>query len=126
MLSALPARADEPPPLRQGLWQFERSVAGRTLQSRQCVSPREDMQRQNAMLEKSGCKFSPGQLAGKTYTFSADCSIKAAAGAPVTVHSTSVMTVDGDSAYAVEISTTGAGTTTQERLVARRLGDCVP
>jgi hypothetical protein len=34
------------------------------------------------------------------------------------------MTVESDSAYKVEISTTGAGTSTNEVLVARRVGDC--
>jgi hypothetical protein len=125
LLSAAPAYADEPPALRQGLWQFERTVGGQKLQTQECVNPSEDMQRQNALLEKSGCKFSPGQRAGKTYTFTADCSIKPpGGGAAVAVHSSSVMTVDNDSAYKVEITTTAAGTTTPELLLAHRLDDC--
>jgi hypothetical protein len=124
VLGAGAVRADEPPALRQGLWQFERTVGGQKLQRQECVSPSEDMKRQNAMLEKSGCKFSPAQRAGKTYTFTADCAIKPPGGDTVNVRSTSVMTVEDDSAYKVEIETTGAGTSTQELLVARRLGDC--
>jgi len=42
----------------------------------------------------------------------------------VNVRSTSVMTAESDGAYNVDITTTGAGTSTQERLVARRIGDC--
>jgi hypothetical protein len=118
------ARADEPPSLHQGLWQFERTIGGKKLQLQQCVDPNEAMKRQNALLEKSGCKFSPGRRTGKTYTFSTDCTIKSAGGDAVMVRSTSVMTVDSNSAYKVEITTTGAGTSTQELLVARRLGDC--
>lgn len=122
--AALPARADEPPALRPGLWQFERTLGSQKLQAQECVNPIEGMKRQNAQLEIAGCKSSPGQRAGNTYTFSTDCSIKPASGEPVRVHSTSVMTVENDSAYKVEITTTGAGTSTQELLLARRLGDC--
>ena len=124
MLGAAAAQAEEPPALRQGLWQFERTVGGQKLQRQECVSPSEDMKRQNAMLEKSGCKFSPAQRAGNTYTFTAECAIKPPGGDTVSVRSTSVMTVENDSAYKVEIATTGAGTSTQELLVARRVGDC--
>lgn len=124
LVPALPARAEEPPALRHGLWQFERTVAGQKLQTQQCVSPSEDMKRQNALLEQKGCQFSPGQRAGKTYSFSADCTITPPGGAAVIVRSNSVMTFESDSAYKVEITTTGAGTSTQELLVARRLGDC--
>ncbi len=125
LLASAPAYGDEPPVLRQGLWQFERTVGGQKLQAQECVDPNEGMKRQNALLEKSGCTFSPGNRAGKTYTFTVDCSIKPpGGGTAVTVHSTSVMTVESDSAYKVEITTTGAGTSTPELLLARRLGDC--
>ena len=123
-MATLPARADEPPALRQGLWQFERTVAGQKLQTQECVNPNEEMQREHALLETGGCASSPGHRADKTYTFSADRTIKPPGGQPVTVRSTSVMTVEDDSAYKVEITTTGAGTATQELLLARRLGEC--
>lgn len=121
--SAGVARAEEPD-LRHGLWQFERTVGGRKLQTQECTDPNDDTERQNALLAKGGCKVSPTQRAGNAYTFSAECAVKAPAGETVTARSTSVMTVQSDSAYTVDITTTGAGTTTQERLVARRIGDC--
>jgi hypothetical protein len=124
LFNAGPARADEPPALRQGLWQFERSIGGQKLVAQECVNPTEAMRRQNAVLEKSGCKFSPGKRAGQTYTFAADCVLKPQGSEAVSVRSTSVMTVADDGAYKVEITTSGAGMTTQELLVARRLGDC--
>ena len=67
---------------------------------------------------------SPTQRVGNAYTFTAECTIGAAGAAPVTARSTSSMTVDSDSAYKVEITTTGAGTSTNELLIARRIGDC--
>jgi hypothetical protein len=121
---AAASRAEEPPAFRQGLWQFDRTVGAQKLQTRECTNPSEDMKQQNAMLTKNGCKFTPSTRSGKTYTFSAECTIKAPAAAPITARSTSVMTVDGDSAYKVEITTTGAGTSTNEVLLARRVGDC--
>jgi uncharacterized protein DUF3617 len=118
------AHAEEPPAFRHGLWQFDRTVGAQKLQTKECTNPSEDMKQQNAMLTKGGCKFTPSTRSGKTYTFSAECTVKAPAGAPVTARSTSVMTVDSDSAYKVEITTTGAGTSTNELLIARRVGDC--
>ena len=52
------ARADEPPAFRQGLWQFDRTVGGQNLQTKSCTNPGEDMKRQDAILEKGGCKSS--------------------------------------------------------------------
>ncbi len=118
------ARADEPPSLRQGLWQFDRTVGGQKIQSRECTSPTEEMKRQNALLIKSGCRLSPAQRSGKAYTFTAECTVNPPGAASVSVRSASVMTVDNEDAYTVEITTTGAGTSTQETLVARRVGDC--
>ena len=118
------ARADEPPAFRQGLWQFDRTVGGQKLQTKSCTNPSEDMKRQNAILEKGGCKSSPSKRTGNAYTFTVDCTVTPPGSDPVKVLSTSVMTVESDSAYDVDITTTGAGISTQERLVARRVGEC--
>jgi len=118
------ARADEPPAFRRGLWQFDRTVGGQALQTQSCSSPSEDMERQNALLEKGGCKSSPGKRSGDVYTFTVECMVATPGSGTVNVRSTSVMTAESDSAYNVDITTTGAGTSTQERLIARRIGDC--
>jgi hypothetical protein len=118
------ARADDPPAFRQGLWQFDRTVGEQKLQTRECISPSEELRRQNEMLSRKGCKLTPTERAGDVYTFTAECTIDAPGAAPVSARSTSVMTVESDSGYRVEITTTGAGTSTQESLIARRIGDC--
>lgn len=118
------SRAEDPPPFRQGLWQFDRSVGAQKLQTKECTNPTEDMKQQNTLLTKGGCKFTPSTRSGKTYTFSAECTINAPGSAPITARSTSVLTVESDGAYKVEITTTGAGTSTSETLLARRVGDC--
>jgi hypothetical protein len=124
LLFGAASHAEDPPPFRQGLWQFDRTVGGQKLQTKECTNPTEQARQQNALLTRSGCKFTPTQRAENTYTFTAECTISAPAGASVTARSTSAMTVESDSAYKVEISTTGAGTSTNEVLVARRVGDC--
>ena len=124
LVAANPTRADEAPAFRHGLWQFDRTVGGQALQTRSCSSPNEDMERQTAILEKGGCKSSPGKRSGNVYSFTVECSVTTPGSSTVNVLSTSVMTVESDSAYQVDITTTGAGTSTQERLVARRIGDC--
>jgi hypothetical protein len=121
---AVASRAEDPPTFRQGLWQFDRTVGGQKLQTRECTNPSEELKRQNALLAKSGCKLTPTERSGSAYSFSAECTINTPGAASVSARSTSVMTVDSDSAYKVEIATTGAGTSTQEVLIARRVGDC--
>jgi Protein of unknown function (DUF3617) len=118
------ARAEEPPAFRHGLWQFDRTVGGQKVQTQECTNPTEELKRQNATLTKSGCELTPAQRSTNTYTFSAECTIDAPAGARITARSTSIMTVESDTAYKVEITTTGAGTSTNELLIARRIGEC--
>jgi uncharacterized protein DUF3617 len=118
------ARAEDPPAFRQGLWQFDRTVGGQKLQTKECTSPSEELKRQNELLTRNGCKFTPTERSGNVYKFTAECTINAPGSSPVSARSMSVMTVDDDSAYKVEITTTGAGTSTQESLIARRIGDC--
>jgi hypothetical protein len=118
------AHAEDPPAFRHGLWQFDRTLGAQKLQTKECTSPSEELRRQNELLTRSGCKFTPTERSGNVYTFSAECKINSPGASTVSARSTSVMTVDNDSAYKVEITTTGAGTSTEETLIARRIGEC--
>ena len=119
-----PSLADELPAFRQGMWKFERTVGKEKFEVTKCTSPSEDMRKQNAMLEKGGCRFSPVKKSGNVYTFTADCSIKTPSGAAISSRTTSVMTVESDTAYKIEIDGVTDGQTTKELLVAQRIGDC--
>lgn len=121
--ASCPAIADELPTLRQGLWEFQRNVGPKKVESTRCLSPTEDMKRQNAMLERNGCEFSPVKQVGNTYTFGASCPMKTPGG-EIRSTSTSVLTVDGDSSYRLEVHGSLDGESTSEKLVARRVGDC--
>ena len=94
------------------------------MQTQECTSPSEELRRQNDLLSRRGCRLTPTQREGNVYRFTAQCTIDAPSASPVEARSTSVMTVESDSAYRVEITTTGAGTSTQESLIARRIGEC--
>ena len=128
LAAALPARADEPPRFRQGMWEFDRTApGGQKMHTTQCTNPSDDMKRQNEMIEKrGGCKISPTQHSGNTYTFSADCNMNSPQGGMVSFRSTSVMTVESDSAYKIDVTTSAGqpGPTGKEQLTARRIGDC--
>lgn len=120
------AAADEWPTLRRGQWQFTRTMdtpgapgKPRVVTTTECTDPAEDMKQQNATLSKSGCRFTPVVKAGNTYTFSAECSMPGYNG-----RSKSVMTVESDSAYTVNVESTSGKDTTREVLRARRTGDC--
>jgi hypothetical protein len=124
LIVAAPAQGEEPPAFRHGLWQFDRTVGGQKIERRECTNPTDELKRQNTLLTKGGCSLTPIQRSGNSYTFSAECTVNTPGAASVSARSTSVMTVESDSAYKVEITTTGAGTSTQEMLIARRIGDC--
>jgi Protein of unknown function (DUF3617) len=119
-----PALADDLPSLRQGLWEFQRTVGGKKIETTKCTSPTEDMKKMNARLEKSGCRFSPLQKSGNVYTYTADCSMKMPTGATMSSRSTSVMTVAGEGSYKIEIVVVTDGQASKELLVAQRVGDC--
>jgi hypothetical protein len=125
LLTAAPwaARADEVPLLRQGLWEYQRSVGVNKFAATECIDPSEDLRRQHAALEKMGCKLSPALRAGSTYTYTADCSVKLPSGA-ATFSTTSVLTAESDTAYRIENRLTSQGGTTNESITAQRVADC--
>jgi len=125
LLTAAPwvARADEVPLLRQGLWEFQRTAGVNKFAATECIDPSEDLRRQHAALEKMGCKLSPPQRAGSTYTYTADCSVKLPSGA-VTFSTTSVLTAESDTAYRIENRLTNQGGTSNESITAQRVADC--
>jgi hypothetical protein len=77
------------------------------------------MKRQNEMLTKGGCRFTPVTRSGNAYSYSATCKMQGMSGT-----SKSVVTVDGDSAYALRVESDFGGESTREVLRARRTGDC--
>ena len=77
------------------------------------------MKKMNEALAKQGCKFSPVEKSGNSYTFGADCEIEG-----TRIRSRSVMTVESDSAYKVDVTSTAGARSTKEVLSAKRLGDC--
>jgi hypothetical protein len=89
-----PVVANDLPPLRFGLWKFQHTDDGQKSESTKCTSPTEDMEKMNATLEKSGCRFSPVKKPWNVYTFTANCSMKMPSGAAVSSRSTSALTVE--------------------------------
>jgi hypothetical protein len=126
--SALPylALADDLPVLRKGVWEFNRTVedpkaAGKPMKmtTKRCTDPAADMKKTNEMLAKQGCKFSSVVKSGNTYSFTSDCPLQ---GAPV--KSRSVIFVESDSAYRVDVTSTTGARSAKEVLVAKRITDC--
>jgi len=123
-----PALAADYPVFRQGLWEFNRTIEPqgtaalpKAVSTRRCIDPTADMKRQNTMLAKQGCTLSPLTAQGKVFTFTAECRLQGAA-----IRSTSVITAERDTAYTLQVTSTGSMGTTREKLVARRVGDCKP
>lgn len=118
------SQADDLPTFRKGMWEFNRTIGNEpskplTVNKKQCTDPSEDMKKQNSMLTKAGCTFSPIAKSGNSYSFIATCTIGGVSG-----QSKSVISVDSDSSYKVNVESQSAGKTTKELLVAKRTGDC--
>lgn len=111
------------PALRHGVWEVNRTIEGRgpakSMQVNRCFDPTEDMKRQNEMLTRGGCTFSPITRSGNVYTYSATCKMQGMSGT-----SKSVLTVDGDSANTIRVESDFGGEVGRELLRARRVGDC--
>jgi Protein of unknown function (DUF3617) len=128
LLLCLSARAfaAELPPLRKGMWEFNRTVEGQgpggkaaTMTNKKCTDPSADMKRMTDLLSKQGCKFSAPSAKANVYSFSSECQVQG-----VAMQSQSVITVESDSSYTVQVSANGGGRSTKELLVAKRVGDC--
>ena len=125
LLCAVPrARADDVPLLRQGLWEYQRTAGAQKFAATECIDPSEDLRRQRAALERLSCKVAPVEHNGSTYTYAAaDCALKLPSGV-VTFSTTTVLTVDSDTAYRIERRVINQGTTTDEAITAKRVSDC--
>lgn len=124
-LSAI-ALAGELPPFRKDVWEFHRTVDGQdssakptTMTNKKCTDPTADMKRMNEMLSKQSCKFSAPSAKANVYSFSPECRMQG-----VAMQSQSILTVESDSAYTVQVTGSGGGRSTKELLVAKRVGDC--
>jgi hypothetical protein len=116
--------AQELPSLQRGMWEFNRTLVDETgktqvIAAKKCTNPADDMRKQNDMLTKAGCKSTPVTRSGSSYSFTSQCNIHG-----ISVQSKSVMSVDGDTAYKIDIESQQDGAKTKELLVARRIGDC--
>jgi hypothetical protein len=125
--SACPVVAADQQQLRAGMWEFSRTVEGPasggkavTMASKKCTDPAAEMKQRREGLTKQGCKFSPGRNSGKTVEFEAVCPMGG-----TTITSKSRMTIESDSSYTIEITSSApGGAGTKEKLVAKRVGDC--
>lgn len=117
---------DDPPALRKGMWEYKRTLVGQgaggkdaQIANKQCVDPGLSMKAMGEALAKQGCKVTPASTKGNVRTSIWECPMQG-----TMVRSESVLTVTSDSAYTVNITTSGGGKTNKEVLVAKRIGDC--
>ncbi len=125
LVCAIPtAVAADWPTFKPGQWTFDRTMtdsdaAPRKVSASQCTDPTADQKKQQAMLAKAGCLFTPLTQSGKTYRYSATCKM-----AGMTTTSDSVLEVESAEAYTITVDSIVDGDKTHEVLRARRTGDC--
>jgi opacity protein-like surface antigen len=123
-LLASTALAADWPTFKPGNWTFDRTITGmdpapKKVSITECIDPTADQKSQQARLGKAGCKFTPLTQNGKTYRYSAACSM-----AGMKTQSDSVLEVESAEAYTITVDSVVDGQKTHEVLRARRIGDC--
>lgn len=128
---ALPAPGEDYPKLKPGLWEMERSSDTQAAQPNtmtMCLdeSVQREMFDMGAGTMKGMCSKHDFKLSGNRGTGDFICDMGGS-----TMHSTSVMTLTGNSAYRTEIDTTYAPpfmgrTRTKTVITARNMGPCKP
>lgn len=118
------AAADDWPKLRQGLWQFDRTIDGmgpspQKVSRTECLDPTANFRSQQQQLTRAGCTFTPVTRRGNDYRYGAACKLGGAS-----VVSESVLTVASPEAYTLRVSSNTAGKVSKEVLTAKRVGDC--
>jgi len=118
------AQATDWPAFKPGHWTFDRTMTGegaaaKKISTSECTDPTADQKKQQAMLAKAGCEFTPLTQNGKTYRYSATCKM-----AGMTTTSDSVLEVESAEAYTITVDSVVDGAKTHEVLRARRTGDC--
>jgi hypothetical protein len=125
LLGVVPlATAADWPIFKAGIWTFERTLRGLgpgtdKVSRTECADPTVDQKAQQEILAKAGCQFTPLAQSGRTYSFSATCTVGG-----VTTQSESVLEVESDEAYTITIDSVMDGGRSHEVLRARRVGDC--
>ena len=125
MACAVPiAQAADWPTFKPGNWTFDRTMTGEgaapeKVSTSKCIDPTADQKKQQAILAKAGCQFTPLTQNGKTYRYSATCRM-----AGMTTTSDSVLEVESAEVYTITVDSVVDGDKTHEVLRARRTGDC--
>lgn len=116
-IAAIEVRGDDTPQLKAGLWEFSRTSSGTPpMTAQKCTDPAKLFAEKPPL---DACQFSPMMHNGNNYSFTADCTVHG-----MSLTSKTAIVVDGDSAYTMTVDSQGAGVSTKEVLVAKRVGDC--
>jgi hypothetical protein len=118
------------PPLKQGLWEYQRSFKGGPKDMapessyRRCTNPSKDFEQQSSMLAKAGCTFRFAKADQVTVDRTATCKVSDGS---MLVNRT-WLRANGNSEFSARIESRemlgNAPSKTVEELNAKRIGDC--
>jgi len=118
------ALAADWPSFEPGNWSFDRVMSGagaarEKVSHTECTDPTADHHKQQAMLAKAGCQFSPLTQTGTSYRYSATCKMGG-----MTTRSDSVLEAVSAEAFTITVDSVIGDSKTHEVLTARRIGNC--
>ena len=120
---AADAAAVELPSFRPGLWEYRRTLmrsgGPQVSTTRKCTNPGGEMREKIAELKKKNCQFAPLKRSGEHYISSWVCQTPSGA-----MRFRDVLTATDDSSYQDVSEAHSAQHVTQQKVEARRLGEC--
>lgn len=109
---------------RAGMWELKttqqsQAAPARSSSDKQCVDPMAHLRRTAERLLEQGCKVSGLKKRGNTYSFASECRLDGRLRLTY-----SVMNVDDDDTYTLDVVSHGSEGLVKEHLEAKRLGEC--
>jgi hypothetical protein len=121
--SAADTAAVELPSFRPGLWEYRRTLmrsgGPQVSTTRKCTNPGAEMREKMTELKKKNCQFAPLRRSNEHYMSSWICQTSAGA-----MRFRDVLTATDDSSYQDVSETHSTQHVTQQKIEAKRLGEC--
>ncbi len=121
--NAADTAAVELPGFRPGLWEYRRTLmrsgGPQVSTTRKCTNPGTEMREKMTELKKKNCQFAPLKRSGEHYISSWICQTPSGA-----MRFRDVLTATDDSSYQDVSEAHSAQHVTQQKIKARRLGEC--
>lgn len=123
-ITMVASAADQVPALRKGMWDLKQNINGRPYNTRKCMGPYAELIRQHTALTESGCSFQTSTKSATQFEIRSKCIKRDPAGRRWESDSVSILTVQSDTSYQLDVRGTTNTVPMQESVQGRWVGTC--